>query len=68
MFIPPVPLIRRNRIIYCLRKARAISEETAKPLDEIGLVNPYGFPMITKIMLRQEIIGKTEDGKYYLKI
>lgn len=35
----PIPLIRKMRIIKCLTKAEAFSPETAKYLDEIGLIN-----------------------------
>lgn len=66
MFIPPIPLIRKNRIIKLLTKHKAFSKESAKYLDEIGLINPYGFSNITKILVKKGIIIKTEDGKYYL--
>ena len=65
MFIP-IPLIRKNRIIKLLSKARAFSEENAKYLDEIGLINPYGFPAITERMVKKGIINRTKDGKYYI--
>ena len=66
MFFPPIPLIRRMRIIKLLTKYKAFSKESAKYLDEIGLINPNGFSNITKILVKKGIIIKTEDGKYYL--
>ena len=65
-FFPPIPLIRMKRIIKLLDKYKAYSKETAKYLNEIGLINPNGFPRITKRMLDKHIINITEDGKYYI--
>ena len=66
VFVPPIPLIRKNRIISLLMKANAYSPETAKRLDEIGLINPYGFPFVTLRMVKRNIISVTDDGRYYL--
>lgn len=66
MFYPPIPLIRKMRIIKCLTKAEAFSPETAKYLDEIGLINPYFFKRITDRLVKQGRISKTEDGRYYI--
>ena len=63
---PPIPLIRKMRIIKLLTKAKAFSPETAKGLDEIGLINPYFFPRITKRLVDKGNICKTEEGKYYI--
>lgn len=65
-FIPPIPLIRKTRIIKCLTKANAFSKETAKYLDEIGLVNPYYFKRITAKLVKDKTICKTQEGKYYI--
>lgn len=65
-FIPPIPLIRKAKIIKSLTKEKAFSKETAKYLDEIGLVNPYFFKRITAKLVRDKIICKTKDGKYYI--
>ena len=67
-FIPPIPLIRKMRIIRLLTKEKAFSKDTAKALDEIGLVNPYAFSIITKRLVKNGTISRTEDGKYYLNI
>ncbi|MBE6753369.1 MAG: hypothetical protein E7559_03285 [Ruminococcaceae bacterium] len=66
-FVPPIPLIRRNHIINKLRQANATSEATAKTFAEAGIVNPNGFSLVTKRMVDHGILGKTEDGRYYLK-
>lgn len=65
-FFPPVPLIRRVAIIRKLTNAKAFTKETAKALDEIGLINPYFFPKITEHLVKQGRISRTEDGKYYI--
>ena len=65
-FFPPIPLIRKNVIIKRLTKSKAFSEESAKYLDEIGLINPYAFSNITKRLVSKGIINKTNDGKYYI--
>lgn len=65
-FVPPVLLIRKKRIISLLMRANAYSPDTAKRLDEIGLVNPYIMPRLTMRMVRRNEISVTDDGKYYL--
>ena len=66
MFFPPIPLIRKKRIIHCLIKSGATTKENAKSIDEIGLINPYAFSNILKRLIKKEIVFKTEDNKYYL--
>lgn len=66
VFVPPVLLIRKKRIISLLMRANAYSADTARRLDEIGLVNPYIMPRLTMRMVRRNEISVTEDGKYYL--
>ncbi|MCR4794563.1 MULTISPECIES: hypothetical protein [Ruminococcus] len=65
-FVPPVPLIRKKRIVRALMKANAYSEGSARRLDEIGLFNPYGFPLLTARMIKRKVISVTDDGRYYL--
>ena len=65
-FFPPIPLIRKAKIIKGLTKEKAFSKETAKYLDEIGLVNPYFFKRITAKLVKDKTISKTKDGKYYI--
>ena len=62
----PVPLVRKMIIIRLLTKAKAFSKESAKALDEIGLINPYFFPKVTKRLVDNGRISRTEDGKYYI--
>ena len=62
----PVPLVRKMIIIRLLTKAKAFSKESAKALDEIGLINPYFFPKVTKRLVDSGRISRTEDGKYYI--
>ena len=66
VFIPPIPLIRKNFIIKKLTECNAFSEETAKTFTEAGIINPNGFKKINEIMIKQKILVKTKDGKYYL--
>ena len=47
-------------------KANAYSPDTAKRLDEIGLLNPYAFPFLTLRMVRRNVISVTDEGKYYI--
>lgn len=65
-FIPPVPAMRRNLIIRKLKAANANSEDTAVTFAEAGVFNPDAFPRITEKMIKQGILAKTADGKYFL--
>lgn len=65
-FVPPIPLIRKKAIERGLTRERAYTKESAKYLDEIGLVNPYGFHRVTKMLVDKGVISKTDEGKYYL--
>ena len=65
-FVPPIPLIRRNRIIYKLKKCGAVSPETAKTLEEAGVINPNGFRVITERLIKHGTIHITPDGRYYI--
>lgn len=68
MFFPPIPLIRKNHILKKLKQAQAFSEDSAKSLVEIGIINPFAFQNITKRMVKREIIKRTEEGKYYINL
>lgn len=61
----PVPLIRRNYVLNKLRKAGAVSPETAVTFGEAGIINPTGFPGVTRMMIRTGLLGQAGD-KYYL--
>lgn len=62
----PALVLRQKRIVKLLEKAGAFSKDTAKGLDEIGLLNPNTFSGLTQKLVRDNIITATEDGKYYL--
>lgn len=65
-FFPPIPLIRRNVIVRNLAACGATSPETARFLNETGIINPYGFPNITRRLVRRGTIHQTPDGRYYI--
>ena len=65
-FFPPIPLIRKNLIIKKLTDCDAFSEKTAKSFSEAGIINPNGFNKINKRLIKQKVLVKTKDGKYYL--
>ena len=65
-FFPPIPLIRKNNIIKKLTESNAFSEKTAKTFTEAGIINPNGFNKINEILIKQKVLTKTKDGKYYL--
>ncbi len=63
---PPIPLIRKNKILSLLKKHNAYDEKSAKTLEEIGLINPSFFPRITQYMVNRKMIIRTKDNKYYI--
>lgn len=65
-FIAPVPLIRKRLIIKKMDQCGATSASAAKTFAEAGIINPNGFSMVTKKLIRDGVLGKTADGKYYL--
>ena len=65
-FFPPIPLIRKKLIIKKLTECNAFSEENAKTFSEAGIINPNGFNKVTEKLIKQKILVKTKDGKYYL--
>lgn len=65
-FFPPIPLIRKNNIIKKLTESNAFSEKTAKTFTEAGIINPNGFNKINERLIKQKVLVKTKDGKYYL--
>lgn len=67
MVFPPVPLIRKAHIIRQLQRCGAFSEQNAKTFREAGIINPHGFRRITEHLIRQGVIARTPDKKYYLK-
>ncbi len=65
-FFPPIPLIRKNIIIKKLTECNAFSEETAKTFIEAGIINPDGFNKVNEKLIKEKILVRTKDGKYYL--
>jgi len=65
-FFPPIPLIRKNLIIKKLTECGAFSYETAKSFSEAGIINPNGFNKINERLIKQKVLVKTKEGKYYL--
>jgi len=65
-FFPPIPLIRKKLIIKKLTECDAFSEETAKTFVEAGIGNPDGFNKINERLIKQKVLVKTKEGKYYL--
>ncbi|MBO6195453.1 MAG: hypothetical protein J6O56_03800 [Bacilli bacterium] len=66
-FFPPIPLIRKNLIIKRLTECNAFSEETAKTFSEAGIINPNGFNNVNEKLIKQKVLVRTKDNKYYLK-
>lgn len=64
--MPSVFFMRKIRIINLLMNADAYSADTAKRLDEIGLVNPYSFCFLTVDLIKRNVISVTGDGKCYI--
>lgn len=67
MISSPVLLLRKKIIIEKLTKAGAISEATAKTLEEANVFNPRAFQRLTQNMVKEGILGITNNKKYYLK-
>ena len=65
-FFPPISLIRRNVMIKRLKAIGATSAESAKTLAEAGVIHPNGFKRITDKLVKENIIHKTGDGKYFI--
>ena len=66
MFIPPVPIIRKKRIIDKLLNAGAVSSETAKTLDEVGIFKGTGL-FISHLEVQGTLVH-LNDGRYYVKV
>lgn len=65
-FFPPIPLIRSRVIVHRLRACGAHSEETARTLQEAGVINPNAFRRITERLVSRGTIHRTSDGRYYV--
>lgn len=65
-FFPPIPLIRKKLIIKKLSEFGAFSEDTAKSFKEIGLINPNGFTKTNDKLIKEKVLIRTKDNKYYI--
>lgn len=66
MFVPPIPLIRRNHIIRKLRACGAMSPLTAVSFEEAGILFPNKFSLVKMKMLRDGRLCQTGDGRFFL--
>ncbi len=67
MITMPALLLRKKRIVKKLQESGAFSETTAKTLQEAGVFNPDAFPKITEELVKEKVLVKTKDNKYYLE-
>ena len=66
MFIPPVAIIRRKHIVKRLLFAGAVSVDTAKTLDEVGIFKGSGL-MISRLEAHG-ILVKADNERYYVDV
>ena len=66
VFTAPALALRRRLIREALKKAGAVSPETAKKLSETDLINPDAFREYTERLAEAGVIRRTPDGKYYI--
>jgi len=59
-------LMRRKKIIEGLKRAGAVSPETAIEFEKIGLIFPETFESYTERLVSNGIIKRTDNGRYYL--
>jgi hypothetical protein len=59
--------MRKKLVITGLKKSGALSPETAKTLEEAGVINPKSFAEFTESLVQKGIIQKTKEGKYWLQ-
>lgn len=62
----PTFKLRQKLILEKLKECGAVSEESAKTLEEAGVINPNAFPKITEDLVNKKKLVKTESQKYYL--
>ena len=63
----PIPLIRKKHIINKLLRCNAVSAENAVTFQQAGIINPFGFSLVTKRLIQQGILCQIED-KFYLDV
>ena len=66
MFVPPMAIIRRKRIVKRLLSAGAVSADTAKTLGEAGIFKGSGF--IRSRLEARGILVQVENERYYVDV
>ena len=66
MFGSPAFMLRQKMILQKFRDCGAISEGSAKTLEEAGVFNSNAFPKVTEDLLSKKKLVRTESQKYYL--
>lgn len=66
MFGIPALLIRKKQILKKLEQSGAISEETAKTLEEAEVFNPNAFSRLNDKLVKDKILVRTKNNRYYL--
>lgn len=66
VFTSSVFALRRAMILESLKKAEAVSPETAVTLEDAGVVNIENFREYTETLVDLAVIRRTEDGRFYL--
>lgn len=59
-------MLRKKIILKRFKACGAISEESAKTLEEAGVFNPNAFPRVTEDLVKQNKMVKTKSRKYYI--
>lgn len=59
-------VMRRKQIIDKLKEHGAVSEETAMTLADAKVFNPDAFMGIVDKLVKEKIIGRTVDNRYYV--
>lgn len=59
-------MLRKKMILKKFKDCEAVSEESAKTLEEAGVFNPNAFPKVTEDLVKQKKLVKTKAEKYYL--
>lgn len=66
MFGTPAILMRKKQILKKLQQSGAVSEETAKTLEEAGVFHPNAFARLNDKLVENKILVRTKNNKYYI--
>ena len=66
MFVPPVAIIRRKRIVKRLLNAGAVTADTAVTLKEAGIFK--GLGLIVSRLETHGVLIKLDNDRYYVDI